>query len=62
VEGYVLRGSASVGIAIYPENGATADKLLSAADAAMCTMKLAKRRAVENLSGLHLHGGLLPRD
>ena len=45
VEGYVLRGSASVGIAIYPENGATADKLLSAADAAMCTMKPQRLRA-----------------
>jgi diguanylate cyclase (GGDEF)-like protein len=62
VDGYVLRGAASVGIAIYPENGASADKLLSAADAAMCTVKLAKRRSVESLSGLHLRSGLLPRD
>jgi diguanylate cyclase (GGDEF)-like protein len=35
VEGYVLRGSASVGIALYPEDATTRDSLLSAADAAM---------------------------
>ena len=28
VEGYVLRGGASVGIAMYPEDGTTADSLL----------------------------------
>jgi diguanylate cyclase (GGDEF)-like protein len=35
VEGHLLRGSASVGIAIYPEDGTTADSLLTAADSAM---------------------------
>jgi diguanylate cyclase (GGDEF)-like protein len=35
VEGYVLQGSASVGIAIYPEDGTTKDSMLTAADAAM---------------------------
>jgi diguanylate cyclase (GGDEF)-like protein len=39
VEGYVLQGSASVGIALYPEDGATRDSLLSAADAAMYVAK-----------------------
>ena len=39
VEGYVLSGSASVGVAIYPEDGATKDSLLSAADAAMYVAK-----------------------
>ncbi|MGD0631811.1 MAG: GGDEF domain-containing protein [Terracidiphilus sp.] len=39
VEGYVLHGSASVGIALYPEDGATRDSLLSAADAAMYVAK-----------------------
>ena len=39
VEGYVLRGSASVGIALYPEDGTTKDSLLSAADAAMYVAK-----------------------
>jgi diguanylate cyclase (GGDEF)-like protein len=35
IEGYLLRGSASVGIAIYPEDGTSKDSLLSTADAAM---------------------------
>ena len=39
VEGHVLHGSASVGIALYPEDGATKDGLLSAADAAMYAAK-----------------------
>jgi diguanylate cyclase (GGDEF)-like protein len=43
VEGYILRGSASVGIAVYPEDGATRDSLLSAADAAMYVAKHIKR-------------------
>lgn len=33
--GYFIQGSASVGIALYPEDGATKDNLLNAADAAM---------------------------
>jgi diguanylate cyclase (GGDEF)-like protein len=44
VEGYILRGSASVGIAVYPADGATRDSLLSAADAAMYVAKHTKRR------------------
>jgi diguanylate cyclase (GGDEF)-like protein len=39
VEGVVLSGSASVGVALYPEDGATKDSLLSAADAAMYVRK-----------------------
>lgn len=39
MEGYVLRGSASVGIAIYPTDGKTSDSLLSAADSAMYLAK-----------------------
>jgi diguanylate cyclase (GGDEF)-like protein len=35
VEGYVLQGSASFGIAVYPEDGSTKDSMLTAADAAM---------------------------
>jgi diguanylate cyclase (GGDEF)-like protein len=42
IEGQVLHGSASVGIALYPEDGATKDDLLSAADAAMYVTKNAK--------------------
>ena len=43
-DGYVLRGSASVGIALYPEDGTTRDSLLSAADASMYIVKQTKRR------------------
>jgi diguanylate cyclase (GGDEF)-like protein len=42
VEGYVLRGSASAGIAVYPEDGSTRDSLLSAADANMYVAKHTK--------------------
>jgi diguanylate cyclase (GGDEF)-like protein len=44
VEEYVLQGSASVGIALYPEDGATKDSLLNAADAAMYVAKNTKRQ------------------
>ena len=43
VEGYVVHGSASVGIALYPEDGTTKDSLLSAADAAMYVNKHIRR-------------------
>jgi diguanylate cyclase (GGDEF)-like protein len=44
VEGYILHGSASVGFAIYPEDGATRDSLLSTADAAMYVAKRMKQQ------------------
>jgi diguanylate cyclase (GGDEF)-like protein len=44
VEGYVLRGSASVGIALYPEDATTRDSLLSAADADMYVAKHTKQK------------------
>lgn len=47
VEGYILRGGASVGIALYPEDGTTPDTLLSAADAAMYVNKHTKRHKTE---------------
>jgi diguanylate cyclase (GGDEF)-like protein len=50
VEGYVLNGSASVGIAIYPEDGATRDSLLSAADAAMYVAKHTRHSRTEAAS------------
>jgi diguanylate cyclase (GGDEF)-like protein len=43
LQGYVLHGSASVGIAFYPEDGATTDSLLSASDAAMYVAKEVRR-------------------
>jgi diguanylate cyclase (GGDEF)-like protein len=45
VEGNIQLGSASVGIALYPEDGVTRDSLLSAADAAMYVAKNAPRQA-----------------
>jgi diguanylate cyclase (GGDEF)-like protein len=47
VGGYLLHGEASIGVAIYPEDGATKDSLLSAADAAMYEAKHSKRQAEE---------------
>ncbi len=47
VEGYVLRGGASVGVALYPEDGSSADSLLSSADAAMYVEKHTKRHGTE---------------
>lgn len=38
-EGVVVRGSASIGIAMYPDDGTTKDSLLSAADASMYVAK-----------------------
>jgi len=46
LDGYPLRVSASVGLSVYPENGATRDTLLGAADAAMYARKY-RRRQVE---------------
>jgi diguanylate cyclase (GGDEF)-like protein len=44
LEGLALTGSVSVGIALYPEDGATRDSLLNTADVAMYTAKNAKRQ------------------
>jgi diguanylate cyclase (GGDEF)-like protein len=50
VEGYLLRGEASFGIALYPEDGATKDSLLSAADAVMYAAKHRKRQIEKSLA------------
>ena len=50
VEGQTLHGSASLGIAIYPEDGATKDSLLSTADAAMYVGKRIKQGEVADAS------------
>jgi diguanylate cyclase (GGDEF)-like protein len=50
-DGYILRGSASFGIALYPEDADTADGLLRSADAAMYVAKytrMANSRARED--------------
>jgi diguanylate cyclase (GGDEF)-like protein len=51
VDGCLLHGAASVGIALYPQDGATKDSLLSAADAAMYVVKNAKKQARQILPG-----------
>jgi diguanylate cyclase (GGDEF)-like protein len=43
IEGDIIYGSASVGIALYPEDGETKDALLKTADAAMYKVKHAGR-------------------
>lgn len=49
IDGILLAGSASVGVALYPEDGATKDSLLSAADAAMYVRKHARHPAKDSL-------------
>jgi diguanylate cyclase (GGDEF)-like protein len=44
LEEYTLHGSASVGVALYPEDGATRDSLLITADAAMYVAKQTSRQ------------------
>jgi diguanylate cyclase (GGDEF)-like protein len=60
-EGCVIHGSASVGIALYPEDGASRDILLSAADAAMYANKHIHRECTDVL-GDHHQPGLTPGD
>ena len=47
-----LHGSASVGIALYPDDGDTRDSLLSAADARMYAAKNRRRAALEAVSAV----------
>ena len=44
VEGYTLHGSASVGVAVFPQDGISRDSLFSAADAAMYVAKHTRRQ------------------
>ena len=44
IEGHLIEASASIGVALYPEHGATKDALLKAADAAMYEVKKQKRQ------------------
>jgi len=56
VDNYVLHGSASVGIALYPEDGSTKDSLLSAADAAMYVEKHTKRQSADETASAERSG------
>jgi diguanylate cyclase (GGDEF)-like protein len=47
VNGYSLHGAASVGVALYPEDGASKDTLLSAADAGMYVAKHTRKQAAD---------------
>ncbi len=49
--GCAVRGTASIGIAMYPADGTTRDSLLSAADAAMYVVKQTMRDKRETLPG-----------
>jgi diguanylate cyclase (GGDEF)-like protein len=45
--GPLIAGTASIGIALYPEDGTTKDGLLNSADAAMYKVKKARQRTLE---------------
>ena len=45
IEGAVIRGSASVGLAVYPEDGSSKEALQRAADTAMYAGKQERRSA-----------------
>ena len=47
VEGYMVTGSASIGIALYPADATTRDGLLTTADSAMYAEKNVGKRQVE---------------
>jgi diguanylate cyclase (GGDEF)-like protein len=51
VEGVTLHPAASIGIAIYPEDGTTRDSLLSASDAAMYVEKHTRQRSGRHPAG-----------
>ena len=55
-EGITLQGSASMGIALYPEDAESKDGLLSTADAAMYAAKHARRRS-SRIPGVHKEVG-----
>jgi diguanylate cyclase (GGDEF)-like protein len=61
VEGFVLHGSASVGISVYPEDALTKDGLLSAADAAMYKTKNTKKQSGQAPAG-NQNPDLTPED
>jgi diguanylate cyclase (GGDEF)-like protein len=60
-EGHTLYGSASVGIALFPEDATTVDALLSAADATMYVAKYGKEYS-EEMAGSRQSSTLLSHD
>jgi diguanylate cyclase (GGDEF)-like protein len=50
IEQLNLRGTASIGLALYPEDGASRDSLLNAADVAMYEVKKSKKQRAEEAS------------
>jgi diguanylate cyclase (GGDEF)-like protein len=60
-EGYIVHGSASVGISLYPKDGTTKDSLLSAADAAMYVNKQIRQAGAPSRTG-DRHPGLAPEE
>jgi len=61
VDGVVLHGSASVGAALYPDDGLTRDSLLSSADAAMYVVKNSRHSPAE-YPALRWEEGLTARE
>jgi diguanylate cyclase (GGDEF)-like protein len=55
VEEHVLMGSASIGVAVYPEDGTTKDSLLNAADAAMYAVKNHKHDVEKSMAESRQH-------
>jgi len=53
LEGLRLQGAASVGLAVFPEDGANKEELQRSADAAMYSHKEGKRRLESLTEGLH---------
>jgi GGDEF domain-containing protein len=51
----MLMGSASIGVAVYPEDGTTKDNLLNAADTAMYAVKNRKHEMEKSLTESHQH-------
>jgi diguanylate cyclase (GGDEF)-like protein len=51
LEEHTLQGTASFGIALYPEDSATGDGLLNAADAAMYKAKNSRKQAAKEAAG-----------
>jgi diguanylate cyclase (GGDEF)-like protein len=50
IEGHVIKGSASIGKAVYPEDGVTNDDLLNAADASMYVVKNSRSQSTNGPS------------